>query len=83
MKSSLLNISAISGDSNKLMTEKCFRMFELLMSGSRENEAYEYLNKAKRIIENSPSKKVSLYGKIKLELGTKAFREHRESEALK
>lgn len=53
------------------------------MAANKEDESYEYLQRAKKIIENSPSKKVSLYGKIKLELATKAFKAHRENEALK
>ncbi len=66
MKSSILNISAICGDSNRGITQKNFKMFKLLLAVNRETEAYDYLGKARKTLENSPTKKVSLYGKIKL-----------------
>ena len=40
----------------------------------RNVEAYEYLNKAKKVVDNSPSKNVTLYGQIKLELAIKLFK---------
>ena len=50
MKSSILNISAMSGDNNQIITDKFYLMYKLLSTVGREKEGQQYLTKAMKIL---------------------------------